>query len=94
MSYSRKFTDLIPNLNQVIDAPLLYQYLIMNVEDAEYPTAVPVAAAAVLIGSLMVGAKAVTGIYGLFSSGDHYHREHKRAFLSIDGVDDHYEFRQ
>tara|TARA_R110000868_G_scaffold350501_9_gene611742 strand:- start:1097 stop:1381 length:285 start_codon:yes stop_codon:yes gene_type:complete len=87
MSYSRKFIDNLPFNDSLIDTDLLYDYLTMNVPDAEYPTAVPAFALSLVLGGSYAIASQAASALGLFGAGqDHQHG--KRAFLQIDGPDE------
>ncbi len=84
MSYGRIFGDGLPASNSMIDWPLFYQYLTMSVEDAEYPTAVPLAVATLVLLPVIAGLDKWTGGFGFFAEDTSHAR---KAFLDIDGVD-------
>jgi hypothetical protein len=80
MSTSRKFGK-----HDDLDNPLLYDYLTMNVEYAEHLTAVPLAAALMIIIPGCLAFKYLAGKCGMFSSQeDTQERNSRKAYLSFD----------
>lgn len=80
MSYARRLFD------NTIDTPLLYKYLTMNVEDAEYPTAVPFFALVLVAVPTFIGLHSIGQYFGLFSNAHQHHSG--RAYLDIDGIEE------
>ena len=82
MSYSRIFGK-----NNILDEPTLYQYLLMNVEDAEYPTAVPLAVGLAVLVPCLYGAEKLAEKFGIFSAAKHKEEEYRAhiSYLNLDG---------
>lgn len=66
-------------------SPSLLNYLLMNVEDAEYPTAVPLAALTLAGISVYYTVTGISRTFGLFAHHENNQDSKNKAFLDIDG---------
>ncbi len=82
-SYRGLFGDVPRQAQQNVEPSLLYQYLTMSVKDAEYPTAVPLLVAGVVLGSLFCLVKAPGYLLG--DDNDAGLRTSRKAYLNMAG---------